>query len=237
MEYRPKKSVAIIPARGGSKRIPRKNIIDFKGKPMIAWTIEAALKTKLFDKVIVSTESIEIKQISIDYGAEVPFFREVNSDDYSPVSLATLEALIQSENYFGEKYNHIVQLMANCPIRNYKSILKQYSEFVKLGGDFSLISAFSYGMYNPFWAHEITAEGKSNKLFGNKYDNVRSQDLPNLLCPTGAIWISSREKLIEEKTFYSSNYRLSEMPWIQAIDIDDIDDLKLANIAYDYEKL
>ena len=72
------KRIAIIPARGGSKRIPKKNILDFFGKPMIAWTIESALKTKMFETVLVSTEDEEIAEISRDYGAEVPFLRNRN---------------------------------------------------------------------------------------------------------------------------------------------------------------
>src|SRR5690606_22090036 len=97
------KKIAIIPARGGSKRLPKKNILDFKGKPMIAWTIEAAISSELFDKVIVSTDTEEIKEISIQYGAEVPFLRQNTGDDFSPVSLATIEALNQAEKYFDEE--------------------------------------------------------------------------------------------------------------------------------------
>ena len=78
--------IAIIPARGGSKRIPKKNIIDFNGKPMIAWTIKAALESKLFSKVLVSTDSEEIAEISQKYGADVPFLRRSFSDDITPVS-------------------------------------------------------------------------------------------------------------------------------------------------------
>jgi len=227
------KNIAIIPARGGSKRIINKNIIDFKGKPMIAWTIEAAIKSKLFDKVIVSTDSENIKNISIKYGAAVPFLRNETADDHSPVSLATIEALRQSENHFKEKYDNIVQLMANCPIRNHELIVKQFSKYTNLGCKNSLLSGFSYGMFNPFWAHEINSEKSCKPLFGNKYKGVRSQDLPKLLCPSGAIWISSRGKLIEEQSFYSKGYNFFEIPWIDAIDIDDYEDLKLANVAYD----
>ena len=78
------KNVAIIPARGGSKRIPKKNIIDFAGKPLISWTIEAALLSKEFDRVIVSTDCEEIAAISESFGAEVPFLRKIDFDDNSP---------------------------------------------------------------------------------------------------------------------------------------------------------
>ena len=81
-----KKILAIIPARGGSKRIPRKNIINFQGKPMIAWTIESAIKSACFDEILVSTDDDEIAEISKNYGASVPFLRELNKDDHSNVS-------------------------------------------------------------------------------------------------------------------------------------------------------
>ncbi|MEI6791472.1 MAG: acylneuraminate cytidylyltransferase family protein, partial [Myxococcaceae bacterium] len=81
--------LAVIPARGGSKRIKRKNVVEFHGKPLIAWTIDAALKSFLFDDVIVSTEDAEISEISRKNGASVPFLRENHSDDISPISLVT----------------------------------------------------------------------------------------------------------------------------------------------------
>ena len=95
------KRIAIIPARGGSKRLPNKNIIDFFGKPMIAWTIDAALRTNMFDLILVSTDSQEISEISRHLGAEVPFLRDKHSDDYSTVSEAPLTALNQMENLSG----------------------------------------------------------------------------------------------------------------------------------------
>ena len=205
------------------------------GKPMISWTIEAARQSKLFDKIIVSTDSIEIKRISEGFGAEVPFLREKTADDYSSASQATLEALEQSENYYSEKFNHVIQLMPNCPIRNFENIIEQYNCFLLNGQNTSLISGFSYGMFNPFWAHLINDDGTTEKLFGNKFDGFRSQDLPKLLCPTGAIWISTRENLINEQTFYSNNYKLFEIAWQKAIDIDDISDLNLANVVYNLE--
>lgn len=230
------KRIAIIPARGGSKRLPKKNIIDFKGKPMIAWTIEAALKSNLFNKVIVSTDSEEIKEIATHYGAGVPFFRLKTADDFSPVSLATIEALSQAEHYFGETYEHIIQLMANCPMRDEKNITEQYHKFNSNDSKISVLSGFSYGMFNPFWAHQIHEDGTCSKLLGSAYDNVRSQDLPKLLCPTGATWISKRDRLVDAQTYYSKGYQLFEIPWQRAIDIDDSHDFKMAEIVFDYEQ-
>jgi CMP-N-acetylneuraminic acid synthetase len=123
-----KKVVAIIPARGGSKRIPKKNIIDFNGKPLIAWTIEAAKKSGLFEKIIVSTDSEEIAEVAREYGAEVPFLRDTAADDHSPVSEATLRTILQLEEA-GEFYDEVVQLFAVCPLRDDVDIINSYKYF------------------------------------------------------------------------------------------------------------
>lgn len=106
-----KNNIAIIPARGGSKRILKKNIIDFNGKPMIAWTIEAALKSQLFSKVLVSTDCEETADIARAFGAEVPFLRRGYSDDITPVSEATLDALLQAEKFWNLDFDTVTQLI------------------------------------------------------------------------------------------------------------------------------
>jgi N-acylneuraminate cytidylyltransferase len=139
------KVIAIILARGGSKRIPKKNIIDFMGRPMITWTIEAAIKSKIFDKIIVSTDSEEIAKVGRDYGLEVPFLREDKNDDISPVSEATIAAVKQAELHYNEKYDIVVQLMANAPMRNENDIKKHFNKFINQKRDFQL-SSFKFGL-------------------------------------------------------------------------------------------
>ena len=226
-----KKVIAVIPARGGSKRIPNKNIIDFCGKPMIAWTIEASIKSGLFDEVLVSTDSNEIAEIAIRYGAKVPFLREDASDDFSPVALATIGAINQMESFNEEKYDIVVQLMANCPLRSSYSIIKMYEEFLKDSSK-SILSSFHYGMFNPWWAHEIDENSEALPVFDDDLRNKRSQDQSKLFCPTGAIWISNVYELKKNKTFYGNNYRFYPISWLEAVDIDDYDDFKLAEAAF-----
>lgn len=227
------KRIAVIPARGGSKRLPGKNIISFFGKPMIAWTIEAALSTKLFETVLVSTDSEEIAQVSRRYGATVPFLRDNHADDHSTVSEATITGLKQLQKFNGKSYDTVVQLMANCPLRTAKSITKQLEFFEKRGKNrFSVLSGFSYGMFNPWWAHFKDEDGNYQKLLNDFCANTRSQDLPELLCPTGATWISSVARLEETSTFYSGHYSFFKINWMEAVDIDDYDDLQLAKAAY-----
>jgi CMP-N-acetylneuraminic acid synthetase len=226
-----KKIIAVIPARGGSKRIPNKNIVEFFGKPMIAWTIEAAIQSGIFDTVLVSTDDVQIAEIAISYGAQVPFLREEASDDFSPVALATISAIKQMENFNNEKYDIVVQLMANCPLRSSNSIIKIYEEFVKNPQE-CVLSSFHYGMFNPWWAHKLDENNKAKPLFDDDLRNMRSQDQSRLFCPTGAVWISSINDLMINKTFYSENYRFYPISWLEAVDIDDYDDLRLAKAAF-----
>ena len=120
------KVICIIPARKNSKRIKNKNIISFDGKPMIYWTIKAALNSKIFSKVIVSTDCEEIREISCQTGAEVPFLRNELADDFTPISLVTLSALSQAEEYWNEKFDIVVQMMPNCPNRDKNTVLNAF---------------------------------------------------------------------------------------------------------------
>lgn len=223
------KIIAIIPARGGSTRIKNKNIKKFFGKPMIAWTILAAKKSKIFNKIIVSTDSKKIANISKKYGAEVPFLRKKYNDDFSPVSHATIHTLNSVSNYCDEKYDIVVQLMANCPLRNETDLKKSIASFKNKKRDFQ-ISCFKFGWMNPWWSFKINKKNKAKPLFPKQLKQ-RSQDLPNLFCPTGAIWIAKTKKLIKTKSFYGKNFSFEELNWVNAIDIDDIDDFKFAQIC------
>ena len=221
-----KKMIAIIPARGGSKRIPHKNIVELMGKPMIGWTIEAAQRSNLFDRIFVSTDEREIADVAESFGLEVPFLRTECADDHSSASDATIFALKQVENYFGETYECVAQLMANCPMRTEREIVAAYDNFIERELDFQ-ISCFKFGWMNPWWAAELDENLVPRKLFP-EVGGKRSQDLPELYCPTGAIWIARRDKLIEQRTFYGEGYRMFPMDWRAAVDIDNYEDLEMA---------
>jgi N-acylneuraminate cytidylyltransferase len=220
------KRIAIIPARGGSKRIPKKNIIDFHGKPLIAWTIEAAIKSNLFDRIIVSTDSEEIAEISRGFGALVPFMRKVANDDYTSVSVSTVATLIESELFWNESYESVTQLMPTCPLRTADDIKLAFQNFI-LNDAPSQISCFKFGWNNPWWAASIDVFGSPKKIFTEKYSS-RSQDLQELYCPTGAIWIASADFLKLTSNFYSEGHTYFPMNWIRSIDIDEKSDLLLA---------
>lgn len=220
--------IAIIPARGGSKRIPKKNIMPLAGKEMIAWTIEAAKASRYIDKLLVSTDSEEIKTVSIKHGAQVPFLRQEAIDDFTPVSEATLAALKQAEKMYGQ-FDVVLQLMPNCPLRTTEDIDVAIESFI-INKQSSQVSFFKFGWMNPWWAHSIK-EGKAIPIFKEAIA-MRSQDLDKLFCPTGCIWISKTEVLDQYKTFYSPGYSPHEISWISALDIDNYDDVQMAEALF-----
>ena len=223
------KIIAIIPARGGSKRLKNKNIMPLLGKPMIQYTIQSALESGVFDEVLVSTDCQEIARVSRECGATVPFLRDPRlADDHTPVSLATFHALGQMENYTGNRYGVVVQLMANCPCRTAEDIKRAYKQFRDSRKNFQ-ISFFPFGWMNPWWAMRLKAGNKPSPLFPKAYKK-RSQDLEKLYCPTGALWIARSAALKREKSFYGKGYSVYVMDWRHAVDIDDEDDFHMAQI-------
>ncbi|MDT3687786.1 MAG: acylneuraminate cytidylyltransferase family protein [Pseudorhodoplanes sp.] len=220
------RAIAIIPARGGSKRIPRKNVIDFAGKPLLAWTIDAALGSGLFDYVLVSTDDADIATCARAYGGQVPFLRDSAADDTAPVAAATLAALRQAEIHWGQNYDTVVQLMPNCPLRDSTDIAVAFDRFRATRAPF-LLSCFRYGWMNPWWAHRLDASGRPEALFKEALTK-RSQELDDLYCPSGAIWIANVAALRESGTFYGAGHIFHPIDWRSAVDIDDVDDLDLA---------
>jgi CMP-N-acetylneuraminic acid synthetase len=222
--FKGKKILAIIPARSGSKRIKNKNIVKFKGVPMIAQTLNVAKKCKYIDKVVVSTDSKKIINICKSYGVNTPFLRNTAYDDKSSVQQATLAAISQSEDYYG-KFDVVIQLMPNCPIRKLETLNSSIKYFFKQKNK-SQISFFEYGFANPWWAHKI--RNKKISPLSKKNIFTRSQDLTKLYCPTGAIWISFINRLKKYQTFYSPGYSYFLMKFEESIDIDTLEDLELA---------
>lgn len=138
--------IAIIPARGGSKRVPRKNIKCFFGKPILAYSIEAALKSKYFDEVIVSTDDEEISQIAIKYGASVPFYRsKENSDDYSGLAEVLIEVLNQYKKRKNKIFEHTCCILATAPFLNSKMISSCFDLMQKKNADAAFpVAKYSY---------------------------------------------------------------------------------------------
>lgn len=221
-------NLAVIPCRGGSKRVPKKNIRLLHGKPAVAYAIEAALMSGIFQSIVVSTDSEEIAEIARACGAEVPFVRDSSlADDYTPVSTVTLDALNRLDHQ-ASIYSNVCQLMANCPLRTAQDIRDSYAQFLETAAD-SQISVSEYGWLNPWWAMTRNDKNILTPLFKEQM-GVRSQDLQHLYCPTGAIWWAQAEILRQHGTFYAPNYRGWTIPWQRAVDIDTEDDWQMAEV-------
>jgi pseudaminic acid cytidylyltransferase len=222
--------IAIIPARAGSKRIPNKNIRPLGGRPIIAHTIAAALESGLFGRVVVSTDSPEIAEVARQYGAEVPFLRDESlADDFTPISAVTADALLRLDPA-ADKFEAIAQLMPNCPLRTADDVSDSYRQFQKTGAE-AQISVVRYGWQNPWWAMRLNERGELKPIFEEKMI-ARSQDLPELFCPTGAIWWARSATFRRAKTFHQENRTGWEIPWQQGVDIDTVEDWAMAEVLF-----
>lgn len=221
-----KHSLAVIPARGGSKRVPGKNLRQLAGRPILAYTIDAALESAVFDQVVVSTDDPDIAAIASELGASVPFVRGAAlADDHTPVSKVTLDVLDRLDAD-GGRYPIVCQLMANCPLRDASDIKASCERFLASGAA-AQISTSAYGLFTPWWAMRVDDTGVLTPLFSEVGD-TRSQDLPRLVCPNGAIWWAKSEALRASGTFHIPSRTGFEMPWLHALDIDTPDDWALA---------
>jgi N-acylneuraminate cytidylyltransferase len=222
----PRGSLAVIPARGGSKRLPRKNLLPLGGLPMVAHTIRAATRSGCFARVVVSTDDPELAAVAREHGAEVPFMRDARlADDHTPVSAVAVDALRRLASQ-SERYELVSLLLPNCPLRDAEDVRASYAAF--LAQPFAAqVSVCRYGWLNPWWALRRGEDGAAAPLFPEALKR-RSQDLPPLFCPTGAVWWSRADALIEHGTFHQEPRALFELPWDHAVDIDDEADLRLA---------
>ncbi len=222
-----KRLLAVIPARGGSKRLPRKNVLDLAGKPLIAWTIQEALNCKYIDQVIVSTDDKEISDISKEYGADVPFFRpsELATDEAKTVDVV-LHLLDELEKV-GERYDYIILLQPTSPLRTAQNI-DESVELLQMKNSDAVISVCE-SEHPPLWCNVLPDDMSMDNFLDESVKNKRSQDLPKQYRINGAIYISSVKKLKKENSFFLSNNCIAYiMKQNVSIDIDTIDDFDFA---------
>jgi len=222
-------NVAIIPARGGSKRIPKKNIKDFLGKPIIAYSIENAINSKLFDRVIVSTDDKEIAEISISYGAEAPFIRPSElSDDFSGTHEVVGHAIQWLENC-GEVVDYACCIYATAPFIKEDDLIDGYN-LIKTGSWESVIAVtnFSYPIFRSF--KELQNGGV--EMFFPDYYASRSQDLPEAYHDAGQFYWARAEIWINKPVGFSKSTGIVKLPGYRVKDIDTLDDWIEAEFIY-----
>lgn len=223
------KNLCIIPARGGSKRIPRKNIKDFLGKPIIAYSIEAAIQSNLFDEIMVSTEDSEIEEIAKKYGAIVPFMRsQENADD-----LATLaDVLIEVINHYkelGKVFENICCVLPTAPLT---SATRMKEAFIKMvDEDLESVVPVVEFSYPILRALELVENNKL-KMIWPEYLKTRSQDLKPAYHDSGSFYWVKSNILLNQKTLFCNNGSAIVLPETEVQDIDTETDWKLAELKY-----
>lgn len=223
------KNIAIIPARGGSKRIPKKNVKNFHGKPIIAYSIEAAINSGLYDEVMVSTDDVEIAEIAMKYGAKVPFLRsQKNSNDFATTADVLLEVLD-----FYKKNNQIFEIgtcIYACAPFVTPDLLKQSFKLLQNQNCDCVFPSLAYS--HPIQrAIKIDSTGKIEE-FNTRNQNSRTQDLDKAYHDAGMFYTFDINKLIETKSLRTKNTFSIEIDEIHAHDIDSENDWILAEMKY-----
>lgn len=224
---------ALIPARGGSKRLPRKNVKPLSGKPLIAWTIEAAKSSKYIDSVVVSTDDLEIKDISEQFGASVPFLRpEILSNDTAS-SFDVIQHAIQFLKIEGEN-NLIVLLQPTSPLRTVEELDDALEFFIRKKA--KGIVSISECEHSPLWANVLPKDASMAHFIRTEVLGKRSQDLEKFYRLNGSIYIYQTQELIKNNQFfYHESVYGFETPLRNSVDIDTELDFLIAETIMKHE--
>lgn len=219
------KNLCIIPARGGSKRIPRKNVKPFLGKPMLAYSIEAALATELFDEVMVSTDDEEIANVARQYGAKVPFMRSAETANDFATTADVLKEVLAKYKEQGREFDNFCCIYATAPMIQSKDIIAAFERLSS--SKFTVVYpvvAFSY----PIWrCLDLAADGTMTRHWP-EYENSRSQDLPKEYHDTGTFYWYKTEEWLNGNSIIGG----IEVDETTIQDIDTVTDWKIAEMKY-----
>ncbi len=225
--------LAIIPARKGSKRLENKNILNLAGKPLIAYSIEAAQKSKFINKILVSTNCEKTANLSKGLGAEVPFIRP---EELAANNTPTIEVLLHAINFYKDKnvqFDLIVLLQATSPLRNSDDI----DDAIRMINDKTHASvSVCETEHSPLWCNTLSEDNSMENFLDKKLKSVRSQDLPKYYRLNGAVYVARIDYLIEYKSFFGKNTKALIMPRERSIDIDTIDDFRYAEYLMNSKK-
>lgn len=213
--------IAVIPARGGSKRIPRKNIKEFSGKPMIAWSIEAALDSKCFDQVIVSTDDAEIADIAKSYGANVPFIRPAKlADDYTG-TIPVIRHAIESMQTLGHTVDLACCIYATAPFIQLTDIQRGVDILIERNANYAFsVTSYAFPIQR---AVRITENGEI-EMFQPEHFDTRSQDLEEAYHDAGQFYWGKATAWLEAKPFFTSHSVPVILPRYRVQDIDTPED-------------
>ena len=225
-----KKMIAIIPARGGSKRILRKNIKEFLGDPIIKYSIDAAIKSKIFDEVMVSTDDTEIAEVAISCGAKVPFMRSPETaDDHSTTADVIKEVLSRYKDN-GKDFDQCCCLYPTAPFITQTKLKYAYQKLVEKDADSVVpVVRFSFPIQRSFKLEEGLL-----KMNWPEHLNTRSQDLPPAYHDSGQFYFFRVKAFLKANSLFMENTVPYELPESEVQDIDNEEDWKLAEIKYSF---
>ena len=225
-------NLCIIPARGGSKRIPKKNIKYFLGKPIIAYSIEAAIQTKLFSEIIVSTDCQETAEIALEYGAKVPFLRSnKNSNDFA----TTYDVIKEVTDEYKKrkiKFENICCIYACAPFVTANKLKHAYKELINKQVD----TIFPIIEYSFPIQRAIKVNNGKIKLFNDKYSDTRSQDLEKSYHDSGQYYWMNTEKILKKGKIITDNCSSIIIKELEGQDIDNESDWELAELKFKLSK-
>jgi pseudaminic acid cytidylyltransferase len=222
--------VAIIPARGGSKRIPRKNIREFAGKPMIAWSIEAAREACCFDKIVVSTDDEEIASVAKMQGAEVPFLRPDNLSDDFTGTVPVISHAVNWLNTHMEKVAYACCIYATAPFVRPEDLREGLRVLEEEQCDYAFsVTSFPFPIQR---AIRITEQG-CTQMFNPEMFNIRSQDLEEAWHDAGQFYWGTAEAWLSEKIIFSESSHPVKLPMHRVQDIDTPEDWERAEYLFE----
>jgi CMP-N,N'-diacetyllegionaminic acid synthase len=218
--------LGLIPARGGSKGIPGKNLIDLGGKPLIDWTIQAAQSSKHLTRIIVSTDDLKISSVATSLGSDVPFLRpkEISGDETPMIDVAC-----HALNALDESFEHLVLLQPTSPFRSPADIDACIDICLekKVPSCVSIVETEK----SPYWMYDMNEAQQLQPIIGDGKQFTRRQDVPKTYALNGAVYVSKVDRLLEIRQFVSQETAGYVMPPDRSIDIDTPIQLKFAQLC------
>ncbi|MDC0893232.1 pseudaminic acid cytidylyltransferase [Pseudomonadales bacterium] len=221
--------ICVIPARGGSKRIPRKNIKEFFGQPIISYSINVAIASKIFDRVIVSTDDAEIAEVAKSFGADIPFMRSKElSDDFVGTGSVTKDAIEWFESQ-GQAVSDVCCIYATAPFVQADAINKAYQQMTREKADYCFtVTNFVFPIQR---AIKITEDNRLDMFYPSNYA-LRSQDLEDAWHDAGQFYWGKAEAFKQQKIIFSKDSTPYILPSYLVQDIDTREDWKRAELMY-----
>lgn len=217
--------LAVIPARGGSKRAPNKNIRPLRGKPLVSWSIEAALKSKLIDRIVVSSDDTNVLSIAGAYGQRVDTI--IRPAHLSSDTAKTPDVVIHAMDSLRQSYDAVILLQPTSPFRTAIHIDEAIARYVQKGAD-GIISV-TKAPVSPLWCNILPEDGSMSHFLDRHLIETRSQDFPVYHTLNGAIFIANTRKLREQGHFYlTENVYAYDMSTAASVDIDTEEDFAYA---------